>query len=81
MASQSNELISPVTTKSPEFIITTAAINDEPIELDSTPMSPDKSKVTLPESMTSEEQQVCTSHAGPSRLQRSLQLGFSGENA
>lgn len=57
-------MVSPVTTKSPEFVITGATLNNEPIELDSKPMSTERAKAVQMESMTTEEEQkVCTSHA------------------
>lgn len=36
------ELISPVTTRNPEFVITSAPLNNVPVELDGKPASPDK---------------------------------------
>jgi hypothetical protein len=36
------DIISPVTTEKPELIVSAPSINSEPVELDSTPTSPDK---------------------------------------
>lgn len=72
--SSHNELISPVTTKSPDFVITPASLNNEPIELDSKPMSPEQIKAIQTESMTTEERQVCTSCT---YFERSLQLAIA----
>jgi hypothetical protein len=38
----SQDIISPVTTEKPELIVSAPSINSEPVELDSTPTSPDK---------------------------------------
>jgi hypothetical protein len=42
--SQDTSIVSPITTEKPElvFSFTTTSINSEPVELDSTPASPDK---------------------------------------
>lgn len=42
MASSNQEVISPIRTEKPDFIISAASINAEPVELDSTPASPSK---------------------------------------
>jgi hypothetical protein len=42
MATASQDIISPVTTEKPELIFSAPSINSEPVELDSTPASPDK---------------------------------------
>ncbi|QIW95425.1 hypothetical protein AMS68_000943 [Peltaster fructicola] len=55
--SASNEMVSPVTAKRPEFVITAATLNNEPIELDSKPMSAERAKAVQTESMTTEEEQ------------------------
>jgi hypothetical protein len=38
----SQDIISPLTTEKPELIVSAPSINSEPVELDSTPASPDK---------------------------------------
>jgi hypothetical protein len=42
MASSSDQVVSPVDTAKPEFIISAQSINSEPVELDGTPASPEK---------------------------------------
>jgi hypothetical protein len=42
MATASQDIISPVITEKPELIFSAPSINSEPVELDSTPASPDK---------------------------------------
>ncbi|OQN99482.1 hypothetical protein B0A48_14460 [Cryoendolithus antarcticus] len=42
--STADELVSPVTTERPILTLTSASINTEPVELESTPISPDKVK-------------------------------------
>lgn len=56
--------ISPVGVSKPELTITAASINNEPVELDSTPTSPEKSrrrgsKAEALEQLAPEEQEVC----------------------
>jgi hypothetical protein len=42
MATSSDQVVSPIDTAKPEFIISAQSINAEPVELDSTPTSPEK---------------------------------------
>ena len=42
MATLSDQVVSPIDTTKPEFIILAQSINAEPIELDGTPTSPEK---------------------------------------
>jgi hypothetical protein len=42
MATLSDQVVSPIDTAKPEFIISAQSINAEPIELDGTPTSPEK---------------------------------------
>lgn len=42
MAASSDQVVSPMGTGNPEFIISAESINAEPVELDSTPASPEK---------------------------------------
>ena len=42
MADTSETPISPVTASKPELTISAPAVNDEPVELDATPTSPEK---------------------------------------
>lgn len=42
MATASQDIISPIKTENPELIFSAPSINAAPIELDSTPASPDK---------------------------------------
>ena len=45
MAEASETPISPVGVSKPELTISSPAVNDEPVELDGTPTSPEKAKV------------------------------------
>jgi len=42
MSASSEQVVSPVDTEKPEFVISAQSINAEPVELDSTPTSPEK---------------------------------------
>jgi hypothetical protein len=42
MATSNDQVVSPIDTAKPEFIISAQSINAEPVELDSTPASPEK---------------------------------------
>ena len=42
MSTSNDQVVSPVDTAKPEFIISAQSINAEPVELDSTPTSPEK---------------------------------------
>jgi len=42
MAASNEQVVSPVDTEKPHFIISAQSINAEPVELDSTPTSPEK---------------------------------------
>ena len=66
MASASETPISPVTGSKPELTISTPSINAEPIELDSSPASPENvrngrraSKPEALEELSPEEREVC----------------------
>lgn len=68
MAPQENP-ISPVTTKKPDFVYPTAAINSEPVELESTPISQQGLREPGPKSveeampvLSPEDQKVWHSH-------------------
>jgi hypothetical protein len=65
MAASSSEPISPVGVSKPELTLTAAAINDEPVELDGKPTSPEHvrrgSRGDALEDLSAEEQQVALS--------------------
>lgn len=42
MSTSNDQIVSPIDTAKPEFIISAQSINAEPVELDSTPTSPEK---------------------------------------
>lgn len=68
MASASETPISPVGVSKPELTISAPAMNDEPVELDGTPTSPETarlglgrrgSKTEVMAELSPEEQEVC----------------------
>jgi hypothetical protein len=42
MSTSSDQVVSPISTDKPEFIISAQSINAEPVELEGTPTSPEK---------------------------------------
>jgi len=65
MAATSQEIISPIKAMKPELPLSAPSINPEPVELDSTPASPEKMRVRrasrdeLLAGLDGEEQEVC----------------------
>lgn len=73
MATASQDVISPITTEKPELVVSAASINSEPVELDSTPASPEKvrarraSRDELLAELDEEEKEVCSDQMGSNR--------------
>jgi hypothetical protein len=73
MAAPSQEIISPIRTMKPELPLSAPSINPEPVELDSTPASPEKMRIRrasrdeLLAELDGEEKEVCIL-AGESQL-------------
>lgn len=65
MAASTQEIVSPIRTDRPELTLSAASINAEPVELDSTPASPDKvrarraSRDELLAELGGEQKEVC----------------------
>lgn len=71
MASAGQDIVSPIRTVKPELPLSAPSINSEPVELDSTPASPEKmrarraSRDELLAELGGEEKEVCVSAVIP----------------
>jgi hypothetical protein len=65
MSTSTDQVVSPIDTAKPEFIVSAQSINSEPVELDGTPTSPDKvrarraSRDELLARLDGQEKEVC----------------------